>query len=66
MRPSPENGKYLDGVLLVFLFAAFVLLPPFIGFWAIPDAPWYLPYIVWLGIIVLVALVQSKRHRREL
>lgn len=66
MRPSADNGKYLDGVLLVFLFAVFVLLPPFVGFWATPNAPWYLPYIVWLGIIVLVALVQSKRHRHEL
>ena len=66
MPPSRDRGQYLDGVIVVFLFATFLLVPPFFDAWATPDAPWYLPYLVWLGIIVLIALIQTMRKRHGL
>jgi len=66
MIPPPDTGRFRDGVVAVFLFAALVLLPPVAGLWATASAPWYLPYLVWLGIIALIALVSlgGRRHGR--
>jgi len=66
MRPTPDRGKYLDGVVAVFVLTAVIFLPPLIQLWATPPSPWYLPYLVWLGAIALVALVQRLRYRDEL
>ena len=66
MQRPPDSGKYLDGVVVIFLLAILVFLPPVFYSWATPTVPWYLPYGVWLGIIVLVALIQWMRQRHEL
>jgi hypothetical protein len=39
----------------LFLFALFVLVSPFLLFWVTDRTPWYVPYLVWLGLIVLAA-----------
>ena len=66
MQRPPDSGKYLDGVVIIFLLAVFVFLPPVFHSWANPNMPWYLVYAVWLGVIALVALIQWIRQRREL
>lgn len=66
MQTGPDNGSYLDGVVVVFLLALIVLSPPVIQIWATASAPWWLPYAVWCGIIVLIALVQRVRRHDEL
>lgn len=66
MASPPDKRKYLDSVLIVFVLASTLFVPPFITTWARPGAPWFLPYIVWFGVIVLIALVQRLRGRYEL
>jgi hypothetical protein len=66
MRPPPGSSRYLDSVVVVFLFAVFLFVPPVFDRWAAPDASWYLPYLVWLGIIAVTWLIQWLRDRREL
>jgi hypothetical protein len=66
MQRPPDSGKYVDGVVIIFLLAVFIFLPPVFHSWATPGTRWYLAYGVWLGIIVLVALIQWMRQRREL
>ena len=29
------------------------MLPPLLNLWTDPDSPWYLPYLIWSGIIAL-------------
>lgn len=65
MRSHPDKSRYLDSVVLVVLFAAFVFLPPFVSVWATPTFPWYMPYFIWGGVILLIALVQSMRDRHD-
>jgi hypothetical protein len=31
-----------------------------------PDTPWYVPYLIWLGVIVMTGIVQRWRDRHEL
>ena len=39
--------------IVVLLIAILVLLPPLLSLWISPEVSWYLPYLVWLGIILL-------------
>lgn len=66
MTPSPDSGGQLDRVLILFVFALFLLLSPLQQWWAADDRSWLLPYAIWLGIIVLAFLVQRRRDRHEL
>ncbi|MCP5419225.1 MAG: hypothetical protein H6970_01715 [Gammaproteobacteria bacterium] len=60
MRQSPNHAQRRDAVLLLLIFAAFMLASPFFRWLATSDRPWYLPYLVWGGIIVFIFLIQ--RH----
>jgi hypothetical protein len=61
MGLSPESGgRHLDTVILLLLFALFLLASPLTMLWASADSPWYLPYLIWLGIIALIAWVQHR------
>jgi O-antigen/teichoic acid export membrane protein len=60
MRQIRESGRQLDRVILLFLFALFLLVSPLVGWWAGDDSPWYLPYLLWLLLIVLAAWVVQR------
>ena len=66
MRPASDNGKYLNLVLVTFLVAVFVFASPFYLLWMAPDTPWYVPYLIWLAVIVMAGAVQLWRGRHEL
>lgn len=61
MRPRTDSESYLDHTLAAFVVAAFVLAFPFCLVWTAPGTPWLVPYLIWLGVIVLVAAVQRWR-----
>lgn len=61
MRLPPDTGRHLDNTILLLLLALFLLVSPLVRWWAADDSPWYLPYLIWFGIIALVAWVQ-RRH----
>ena len=44
--------------IVVVLISLLVLLPPLFTLWIDVDLPWYLPYLVWFGIILLSAWLQ--------
>lgn len=44
--------------IIVVLISLLVLLPPLFTLWIDVDLPWYLPYLVWFGIILLSAWLQ--------
>ena len=66
MRYEAKTTKYLDSIVVIFAVAVLLFVPPVIAFWATSESPWYLPYALWLAIIVLVALVQRAHGRHEL
>ena len=50
--------------VVVVLIVLLVLLPPMSSLWLGSHAPWYLPYLVWLGIILLAYWLQRllRKH----
>jgi hypothetical protein len=66
MRAPSDNVKFLDLVLVAFVVAVFVFASPFHLLWMAPDTPWYVPYLIWLGVIVMTGIVQRWRDRHEL
>ena len=66
MNRRPGTVKYLDLVLVAFIVAVFVFASPFHLVWMTPETPWYVPYLLWLCVIVIPAVVQHWRGRHEL
>jgi hypothetical protein len=62
MRPRPDSGRSLDSVVLLFLLGVFLFVSPFSAWWAAKARVWYLPYILWLGLIPLIAWVVHRRR----
>lgn len=58
----PDSGHNLDVVVLLFLFGVFLFLSPFTYWWAAKAGVWYLPYVLWFGLIVLIAWVTHRRQ----
>lgn len=51
---------------VVVLFSALLLLPPLHGLWFAEDSAWYLPYLVWLGIIGLSWFLQRLLRKNAI
>ncbi len=52
--------------IVVVLIAALVLLPPLLDLWFSIDSPWYLPYAVWFGIILLSFFLQRLLRKNAI
>jgi hypothetical protein len=50
--------------IVVVLLSLLILLPPLSNLWFAFDSPWYLPYLVWFGIILLSFWLQRllRKH----
>ncbi len=66
MGPGADNGKSLNLVLVTFIVAVFLFASPFRLLWMAPETPWYVPYVIWLAVIVMTGIVQYWRGRHEL
>jgi hypothetical protein len=64
-RRENESDRKLDMVLVLGLFALLLLTSPLLAWWAAPDNPWYMPYLIWTLLIALGAWLQSRRGRGD-
>lgn len=63
MRLAPDNRDRPDSVVLLLLFGLFLFFSPFTFWWAAMAHAWYVPYLLWLGLIALIAwVVQRSGH----
>jgi hypothetical protein len=63
MHTPRDHESILDRVILLFLFALFLLLSPLLNWWAGDTSPWYSPYLIWALLIALTWLLQRKLRR---
>jgi hypothetical protein len=66
MRTGPEYTRSVDSAILLFLAALVLFVSPFTDWWARDDSPWYLPYLLWLGLIGLIAAIALRRDSHDL
>ena len=65
MRLPPEITRQLDTIVLLFMLALFLMASPLLSWWAGEGSPWYLPYLIWSGIIALAAWLQIRRGNND-
>lgn len=54
MGQNTDHGQRRSLIILLLVFALFLLASPFFRWWAISQRSWYLPYLAWAGIILLI------------
>ena len=66
MNRNPDNEPKVDSLLALLLFALLLFCSPVIFVWADPQSLWYLPYVLWLLVIALGAVMlhrdRGSRH----
>jgi len=65
MPLSTQQERQFDRVILLFLLALFLLVSPFLNWWAAEDSPWFAPYLIWAGLIAATVWMQRRRRRHE-
>ncbi|KRT54952.1 hypothetical protein [endosymbiont of Ridgeia piscesae] len=58
IRPPPGPGY--DKTLILFLLACTLFSGPLLSWWTSSDSPWYIPYLIWLLVILFGALLQRR------
>lgn len=53
---------YFHRVLLLIIPALYMVAPLLIDSWQRLQTPWYIPYLVWLVVIVLIFLIEQRRR----
>jgi len=66
MKRPRQKIHYLDAVIIVFLLAVLLFASPVVFLWTARQSPWYIPYLLWLLIIIAAALAVRLRSRHEL
>ncbi len=66
MRLTSEGTRHVDSVVLLLLVALFLFVSPFTLWWASDGSLWYFPYLLWLALIVLTAVVQRRPGQHDL
>lgn len=61
---EPEQQR--ESTLLLALFALFLFASPFTIWWASDYNPWFLPYLLWLLIILIGAWLSARHSRHDL
>lgn len=62
MRETPPPERQLDRTLALGLFIILILSTPVMIWWTAKESPWYVPYLLWVLIIVCIAWINRRRH----
>jgi hypothetical protein len=62
MQAPKTRVSLIENTLILGLFILLIFSSPLLEWWASPTNAWYLPYLIWLGIILLIAWIQHRHH----
>lgn len=65
MAAPRTRENFLDRVLLLFLLALLLFASPLVDRWATAGSPWYLPYLLWLLLIIAMWRLQRRAPRES-
>ncbi|MCP4286835.1 MAG: UTP--glucose-1-phosphate uridylyltransferase [Gammaproteobacteria bacterium] len=64
MPKTTEPGKHYESTVLLLLFVLFLFASPFTYWWANNQHVWFLPYILWL-LVILIGILLHVRFRNH-
>ncbi len=64
MPNRPDSSKQRESTLLLTLLTLFLFASPLTHWWAGENNPWFLPYLLWLAIILITAWL-TRKHRHD-
>ena len=64
-KQEARAETFYDRVILLLLFALFLLLSPIIEWWAADDSPWFAPYLIWALLIALTYWLRRRIDRHS-
>ena len=65
MANPTSTERQLDRVIILFLFALFLLISPLVDWWAADDSTWVAPYLLWFILIAATFWLQRRRRREN-
>ncbi len=65
MPIRPASSRLVELTLIALLLAVLLLVSPLRQWWAALDGPWYAPYLLWAGLILLSAGLQHRLGRDD-
>lgn len=65
MPAVPDYSAASESVIVA-LLALFLLASPFAAWWMEQTPPWYTSYLIWLGLIALIAVLNHRLARYDL
>ena len=66
MPKSTEPGRQYERTILLALLALFLFASPFTGWMASGQHAWFLPYLLWLLIILIGAWLHYRFRNHDL
>ena len=66
MQRNSSESRPTEITVIVVLVALLVLLPPLLDLWGDVGNAWYMPYLVWSGIILLGYWLQRKLRKHAI
>jgi hypothetical protein len=60
-QTPPPEGQF-DRTLALGLLILLLLSAPIMVWWTSTDSPWYIPYLLWLVIILFTAWAHLSKH----
>ena len=66
MPSSHDPDKLREHTGLLAMFTLFLFATPLTLWWASPAHPWFLPYLLWLLVIVLGAVINYRFSGHDL
>ncbi len=66
MSPVNDPDKIKEHTLLLVLLMFFLFASPLMLWWASPAHPWFLPYLLWLLVIILGAVISYRSGGHDL
>ncbi|WP_456405784.1 hypothetical protein [Thiolapillus sp.] len=61
----PPSSRISDKSLVTAFILVLAFATPFTSLWSRGGFPWYAPYLLWLGVVLLLAFAQRKRRQRD-
>ncbi|MET0027877.1 MAG: hypothetical protein ABW101_09590 [Candidatus Thiodiazotropha sp.] len=61
MRESPPPDRLIDRTLALSLLVLLMFSTPIMMWWTSPGRFWFLPYLLWLVVIIAIAWVNHRR-----